>query len=211
MKHLVLAVCVSIGCLNVFAQSQLSTTTFNKTPQSSVTYDLPYSAEAVTNALENKMKSFGKAKKVKDFSVYKNVRIAEISNDAFSFYFNVEKKSRKDNNNAVLTMMIANEADVFYTPQDEPELFAKAREFLDSFSAPVAAAALELQINEQGDNVQKSDKKLKNLRDDAICYEKDKKKLEAKIADNIKDIEKQEKEVASQKEKLDALIKQRKN
>jgi hypothetical protein len=211
MKQSVLIITLFFISFMASAQSQTGTTTFNKAPQSSVIYDLPYSDEAVSNALENKMKAYGKAKKVKDFMVYKNIRISEISSDPLTVYFNVEKKSKKDKNNATLVMMLADDADNFYTAEQKPELFSKAKEYLDSFKAPVAAADLELQINGQDENLQKANKRLKKLRDDGIEYEKDKKKLEAKIADNIKEVEKQEKELASQKEQLDLLIKQRKN
>jgi hypothetical protein len=88
-------------------------------------------------------------------------------------------------------MLMANSADQFYRMDEKPELFVKGRQFLDSMNAPVAAAGLELQINNQDETVIKADKKLKKLRDDAIDFEKQKKRLEDKIAENVKDIEKQ--------------------
>ncbi len=211
MKQLFLMIVVCIITLSVNAQSQTGITTFNKSPQSSVIYNLPYSEEAVANAVENKMNSYGKPKKVKGFMMYKNVFISEISDQPLTLYFTTEKKSKRDNNNAVLTMMIADGADKFFTTEENPELFTKAKIYLDSFEKAVAAASLELNIKDQDDAVKKADKKLKNLRDDGIDYEKQKKKLEAKIAENITDVANQEKEAAKQKEQLDALIKQRKN
>lgn len=211
MKQLMLMIVVSIITLSVNAQSQTGITTFNKSPQPSVINNLPYSQEAVLNGVENKMSTYGKPKKVKGFNMYKNVLVPEISNEPLTIYFNAEKKSNRDNGNAVLTMLLSNEFDRFYSPEENSNLFAKAVTYLNSFEAPVAAASLELQINDQDDAVKKTDKKLKNLRDDGIDYENQKKKLDAKIAQNILDVAAQEKEAAKQKEQLDGLIKQRKN
>lgn len=211
MKQIILMIVVSIITLSVNAQSQTGITTFNKSPQPSVMYNLPFSQEAVFNGVENKMSPYGKPKKVKGFSMYKNVLVPEISNEPLTIYFNAEKKSNRDNGNAVLTMMLSNEFDRFYSPEENSGLFAKAVTYLNSFEAPVAAASLELQINDQDNVVKKTDKKLKNLRDDGIDYENQKKKLDAKIAQNISEVAAQEKEADKQKEQLDALIKQRKN
>jgi hypothetical protein len=210
MKY-ILVLCIGFIYQSAVAQSQTGLTTYNKIQQSSVFVDLPYSDEAAANALENRMIAFGKPKKVKDFIAYRNIQVPELSNDPISLYFNVERKSRKDNSNATITMLMANSADQFYRMDEKPELFVKGRQFLDSMNAPVAAAGLELQINAQDETVIKADKRLKKLRDDAIEFEKQKKRLEEKIAENVKDIEKQEKELAEQKIQLETLIKQRKN
>lgn len=211
MKQFLLLILVSFINIAANAQSQTGITTFNKSPQPSVIYNMPFSEEAVSNGVENKMSTFGKPKKVKGFSMYKNVLVPEISNEPITVYFNAEKKSNRDNGNTVLTLILSNEFDRFYSPEEYSGLFAKAVTYLNSFEAPVAAASLELQINAQDDVVKKTDKKLKNLRDGGIDYENQKKKLDAKIAQNISEIDAQEKEAAKQKEQLDTLIKQRKN
>ena len=211
MKQFLLLILVSFINIAANAQSQTGITTFNKSPQPSVIYNLPFSEEAVSNGVENKMSTFGKPKKVKGFSMYKNVLVPEISNEPLTIYFNAEKKSNRDNDNTVLTLILSNEFDRFYSPEENSSLFAKAVTYLNSFEAPVAAASLELQINARDNVVKKTDKKLKNLRDDGIDYENQKKKLDAKIAQNISEIDAQEKEAAKQKEQLDNLIKQRKN
>lgn len=211
MKLFFLSAIATISTLGLFAQSQTGTTTFNKSPQPAVIYNLPYSAEAVANGVENKMNTYGKPKKVKGFLMYKNILVTEISKNPVTIYFNAEKKSNKDDANAVLTMMISNEFDRFYAVEDNKELFESAKSFLNGFEPSVVAANLELKIKDQDESVKKSDKKLKNLRDDGIDYEKQRKKLEDKISQNTLDITAQEQELNKQKEQLDGLIKQRKN
>lgn len=211
MKTLVGLFLITTMTLSANAQTSITTATFNKLPQTAVQYNLPYSDEAVSNGLANKLSSYGKPKKMKEFLVYRNLNIPEISSSPVTLYFNVEKKSKKDNSNAVLTLLLSNEFDRFYTKEADPALFTKAMEYLNGFSAPVAAASLELGILSQDETTQKSDKKLKKLRDEAIDLEKQKKRIEERIEQNKKDIEAEEAELAKQKELLDGLIKQRKN
>jgi hypothetical protein len=198
-------------CLLSMAQSQNGTAMFNKATESAVVYTMNYSLAAVENGLEKKMSYWGKAKKVKGYTMYRSIRVPEVSNEPLTFYFSTDKKSNKDNSNTVLTLLIANEHDRFFKADENSELFSKARSFLNSFDEPVAAANLELMINEKEDIVKKNDKKLKGLRDDSIDFDKQKKKLEEKMAQNVKDIEQQEKELTKQREELDLLIKKRKN
>ena len=211
MKLIIFVIITAMITLNVNAQSLTGITSFNKSPQSSLIYNLPYSDEAVSGGIETKMIPFGKPRKMKGFLMYKNVRIPEISNDALTIYFGADKKSNKDNSNAVLTMLLANEGNRFYTTEENKELFSKAAIYLNTFEPAVAAASLELQIKEQDEVIKKTDKKLKNLRDDKIDFENQKKKLESKIEQNTNDIIKQEQDVTKQKELLDSLIKNRKN
>lgn len=211
MKKIIFATLAITATLCSMAQSQNGTASFNKNTESAVVYDLNYPLEAVENGLEKKMSNWGKAKKVKGYMMYRSIRIPEISNEPITFYFSADKKSSKDNNNSTITLLMANEFDRFYKADENSELFSKARAFLNSFAEPVAAANLEIMINDKEDLVKKTDRKLKGFRDDSIDYDKQKKKLEEKMAQNVKDIESHEKELAKQKEELDALIKQRKN
>lgn len=211
MKKIFVAVFSLAFYFTAAAQSETGTASFSKSAESAVIYNLSYSDEAVSNGLENKMNKWGKAKKAKGYLMYRNVLISDISKEPVTLYFSVDKKSSKDNGNSVLTMLIANEHDRFFKASEHGEMFSKAKEFLNSFKEPVEAADLELKITDQDETVKKNDKKLKKLRDDSIDNEKQKAKLEEKIAQNAKDIEQQEKDLATQKEQLDGLIKKRKN
>lgn len=211
MKKIFMAISAITFSLTASAQSETGTASFNKSAESAVIYNLSYSDEAVSNGLENKMNKWGKAKKAKGYLLYRNVLVSDISKEPVSLYFSVDKKSSKDNGNATITMLIANEHDRFYKADEHGEMFSKAKEFLNSFKESVEAADLELKIASQDETVKKNDKKLKKLRDESIDNEKQKKKLEEKMAQNVKDIELQEKELATQKEQLDGLIKKRKN
>ena len=211
MKNILMGVLMLAVSFSATAQSETGTASFNKSAESAVIYNLPYSADAASNGLENKMSKWGKAKKAKGYLMYRNVLVSEISKEPITLYFSVDKKSSKDDGNSVITMLMANEHDRFFKADEQAEMFRNAKEFLNSLKDPVIAADLELNITAQDEMVKKNDRKLKKLRDDSIDFEKQKKKLEEKIAQNIKDIEQQEKDLTTQKDQLDALIKKRKN
>jgi hypothetical protein len=209
MKQVLGIILLLCSVLVLQAQTAITTATFNKLPQTAVQFNIAFSDEAVENGLANKLAAYGKPKKIKEYLVYRNVNIPEISSTPVTLYFNVERKSKKDNNNSVLTLMLSNEFDRFYSKETDSTLFNNALQYLKGFEAPVAAASLELNILAQDENAQKSDKKLKKLRDEAINLEKDKVRIEEKIAQRKKEIEKEEIELAKQKELLDGLLKQR--
>lgn len=210
MKNLYASVVLCFIALSLQAQPGDGSASFNKRNVPAVVYDLPYSEEAVTTGFQNQMQSFGNGKKMKNFIQYSSVNIPEISTQKMNVYLIAEKKDRK-NDHTTLKMLIADEFDRFYSPQDNPEIFANAKQYLAAFDAPAAAANLELQIKEQEDVISKSDKKLKGLLNDGEDLEKQKKKIEDKIESNKKDIESQEKEIADLKQKLNDLTSQRKN
>ena len=138
------------------------------------------------------------------------INIAEISDKTVTLYIGVEKLSKKDNHTE-FTLLIANEFDRFYTASENAELFDKAKNFVNGFAEPVAAADLEIKIAAQQEVFAKNEKKLHKLKEDGADFEKQKKKIEEKIANNIKETETVSQESAKIKEALDALIKQRKN
>lgn len=211
MKQFMGVLTLMVLAFSVSSQSVITTATFDKLPQTAVQCNLAYSDEAVLSGLAKKLDSYGKPKKIKEYLVYRNLNIPKISSSPVTLYFNVEKKSKKDNSNAVLTMLISDESDRFYTKESDPAMFNKAKEYLNSFVDPVAASSLEFSIQSQDEITQKVEKKLKKLRDEGIDLEEQKKKIEMKIEQNKKDIELEEAALLRQKELLDELIKQRKN
>jgi hypothetical protein len=191
-------------------QPTVGSATFNKRNVAAVVFTMPYPEDAVTTGFENRMQAFGKSKKMKSYLLYQAVQVPEISTQTMNVYLKAERTSRKDEQ-SVLRFLIADEFDRFFTSQENPEIFANAMQFAGSFEALAAAANLELQILEQEDEVKKAGKKLNAILSDKEDYERQKQKIEEKIADAQKDIEEQEKELTGQKDKLGALITQRKN
>ena len=192
------------------AQGYEGTITYDKKKQRAIMMDYSYSADAVQNAVVQKMAKLGyKPKeekgifnKDKGFLVFKNAAITEISGDQMDYIVKVERKSRKESD--VSTMyVIMNKGDQNALDKMESYDIGRAKSFLGNMVPDVEAADLELQITAQQDVVAKAEKKLKGLKDDQSSLEK-------KLNDNKNDQEGTQKDIENQKIALERLFGRRK-
>jgi hypothetical protein len=191
-------------CSTAFAQTRVTTTDYQKISRSALVNEIPFSAKLVEDAIDDALAKKGyKGNSAKGFTVYKGARL--ISDEAYDIYFMVEKKSKKDKDNSVVTMMVSKGFDEFLTEKNDGPVLEKARHFLDSLRNTVARYDLEQQIIVQEDEVKSADKKHVSLQDESKDLEKKKRKLEEQISDNINNLENQLKEIEKQKQILETL------
>lgn len=193
-----------------FAQTYESSILYDKKKQQGLAIEYSYSPEAVENAIVLKLSKMGyKAKeekgilnKDKGFLVYKNIYITDISSDRMDYMIKVERKSRKESDEAILYMiMMKGEKNAFITMKAHDA--GKAKTFLNDMLPDIEAANLELQIKDQEEVVAKAEKKLSGL-------QKDKLELEEKMATNIRTQEETVKDIEAQKQNLELLRGKRK-
>src|SRR5687767_6659119 len=97
-----------------FTQAYESSTEYDKKKQAAFAIDYNYSEEAVENAIAKKMEKLGYNgkdekglfNKDKGFRVYKNASISEISSKSMDYIIKVERKSRKENDKAIVYLII---------------------------------------------------------------------------------------------------------
>jgi hypothetical protein len=197
-------------CAVSFAQAYENSIQYDKKKQLGLAIEYSYSPEAVENAIVQKLSRMGyKAKeekgilnKDKGFLVYKNIYITDISRDRMDYMIKVERKSRKESDEAILYMiMMKGDKNAFVTMESYDVGNAKA--FLNDMIPDIEAANLELQIKAQEEVVTKAEKKLSGL-------QKDKLELEEKMATNIRTQEETEKDIEAQKQNLELLRGKRK-
>jgi hypothetical protein len=180
--------------------------------------EFSYPPEAVENALIKKMEGMGyKTKeekglfnKDKGFRIYKAAFINDISSNSMDYVFKVERKSRKEKDEAQLFMIIMKGGDNMMKSFDSYAA-SSAKSFLNNLLPEVEAANLELQIKDQEDVVAKSEKKQKNLEEDLDSMEKKLKKLQDDIEQNKKDQDKQRQDIINQRNALDNLRSKRRS
>ena len=161
------------------AQAYEGNIEYNKKKELAFVIDYPYPSEAVENAITQKMEKLGyKGKeekglfnKDKGFRVYKNASISDISSNYMDYILKVERKSRKEKDEAVLYLIILKEGENAMTKFDSNEI-DHAKSFLNNLRPEVEAANLELQIKDQEETVAKAEKKLKGLQSDKEDLEK---------------------------------------
>lgn len=191
---------------------------YNKEKQACLVMEFDFPPLAVENAIVSKMNKLGyKGKeekgmfnKDKGFRVYKDAMVADISASRYSYIVNVDRKSRKESDAAVLYLIIMKDDGNALSRLNTEEL-SNAKTFLSNLTPDVEAENLELQITAQEDVVSKAEKKLKTLQNDKDDMEKRIKKLQDDIKQNEKDQEKQNAEIENQRKTLDELRAKRKS
>ena len=212
MKQIfLLFICVMTITAPAWSQAYEGNIEYNKKKQQAILIDYSYPPDAVQNAIVEKMRKMGyKAKeekgifnKDKGFLVFKNAYVTDISGDRMDFLINVERKSRKANDESVLYMIIMKDGDNALLTM-EPGTINNAKYFLNNLLPEVEAADLELRIKEQEETVARAEKKLRDLKDDQSSLEK-------KLQDNKSSQEATQKDIEAQKQALGTLMGKRRS
>lgn len=189
-----------------FSQSYEGTATYNKKTLPAIIADYPYSDDVVLGAIKDDLKKKGfTGKSNKGFWEYKGVLMNELGPDRLDLYIKVERKSKKEKDASILTMMAAKGYENFVSRSSDAAVSDGVRTLADSWLPAITAHALELDIAGQEENLKKAEKKLSTLITESSNLEKKRLQLEQSIGTNKTDITKQEAEVESQKKVLDNL------
>jgi hypothetical protein len=211
MKQILSFILSLAFCAASMAQSHTETVKYQKIDRQAVVNDMPFPEKTVRNAIDNKMEQLGyKGKESKGFVVYQSVKMTELGKDAYDLYFMADKKSRRDKDNSILTLMISKGFDAFAADSSDAALMSNAKEYLNNIKTMIGAYDLEQQIIGQEDAIKKADKKYSNTVEDGISLEKKKKNIEKDIEDNKKDQASQQAEIEKQRQILETLRGKRK-
>jgi hypothetical protein len=202
--YILLAVLVVTG-FAASGQAYEGTIEFDKKKQNAFVIDYSYSPEAVENAIIQKIEKMGYSSKTekglfnknKGFIVFRNTVITEIDPIQRDYMLKIEKKSRRDDDQTTLYLLIMSGDQNQLTMMKTDEV-AKAKLFLNNMLPDIEEAKLEIEIKGNEESVVKSEKKFKELQDE-------KSDLEKKLRKNAEEIEKQTKAIEVQRVSLDAL------
>ena len=195
-----------------FAQSPMQTTVeYNgqKYPCYITEYNLP--PEETQNVIQQKLKSQGyNADKSKGFLVYRNVRLKDLNSDeAQDFFFKIERKSRKEKDKSLVTMIAAKSGLILdgkvkgAATMANVGSAANSISFIKSFQSAMNLQQYNLEVAAQENEVAGAEKKLKSLLDEQEKLEKKIKDYQDDLEQNKKDQAKQDKEITKQKALLD--------
>ena len=211
MVKYILAAMLIFGCTASMAQSRSVAVEYQKIKRDAVVNEIPFNDKITAAAIADTLQKLGyKGKESKGFILYKSVLLPVLGKQSYDLYFSVDKKSKKDKETSVVTLMVSRDFDNFISESTSPEIMGNAKIYMDSLRNIVARYDLEQQISEQEELVNKNEKKLLGIIDDGEGYEKDKKKLEDKIGANKKAREKQQSDTDIQKQVLETLKGKRK-
>jgi len=208
-KLILLTIFLSISFF-LKAQAHEGSVQYNKGKQACIVMEYNYPPEAVENAMRAKLLKLGYGgkeekgmfNKDKGFRVYKETTVGEISPNKYDYAINIERKSHKEADETIVSLVIFKDDANALSKLSSDEL-EKVKSFLNNLLPEVEASNLEILIGAQILSLEKADKKLKTLQDEN-------KKLHEVLEKNIKDQELQKKEIENQNKSLDALKGRRK-
>ncbi|MET0637261.1 MAG: hypothetical protein ABWZ25_14620 [Chitinophagaceae bacterium] len=212
MREILLMITLlALAGIKTFGQSYEGTIDFDKKKQRAFVIDYAYSPEAVENAFVQKVEKLGYSAKTekglfnknKGFIVFRNTVISEIDPIQRDYLIKIEKKSRKDDDETTLYMVIMS-ADENQLPSMKTDEVARAKHFLNTLHPEIEEAKLEIEIRGNEETVAKSEKKYKELQEE-------KAELEKKLQKNTEDLERQTKQIEVQRLSLDTLKGKRKS
>lgn len=212
MKKISLLIFAIVALFSANAQSRTETVDYQKMSRQAIVNDFPFYEKTTRNGIEDKFQKMGyKGKEVKGYVVYRGVRLAELGPDSYDLYFMVDKKSRKDKDNSIVTMLISKGLETFVADSTDATLMANGKKYLEDLKQAILAYDLELQIAEQDNAVKGSEKEQKKLINTGMELQDEKTKLERKIEENIKAQADQKIEVEKQRQILETLKAKRKS
>ena len=211
MKIIIVFAALFFAMVPVFAQAHLTTVDYQKTMQPGVEMEMPFPEKTVMKTIVDKIEKLGyRANASKGFTIFKGVVIREISPNALDLYFNAERKSRKEKDAAVVTMMLSSGFERFIGDSTNSKIIENAKTFLNNLTVEVEAYDLELQVKDQEAETKKADKKYNNLVEDGQDLQKKKARIEKDIEENVRKQAEQKAEAEKQLQIFEILKAKRK-
>ena len=191
---------------------------YDKGMQPGLKLELPYTTEVSEATILKKLEAVGykpettgelfwKKNTINGFYVFKGVSLPSINGFRVDLYFDVKRKSRKENSKSVMSLLISKDGSNFISAETDNNTFNAASQFLNGFLSETEAYKHNLDVNKQEEAVKDAEKKLENLKDDEKKLNKKIVDTQRDMEDNIKNQAKQAQEIENQKLKLEELKK----
>ena len=212
MKKIIVSIIALVSLYTLQAQAIETKATYNKVAQPAVLAEYIYDAAIVETAITDdlKQRGFGKGKSTKGYNLYQAINFAEISADKIDLYIKTEKKSKKEKDRTIVTVLVSKGYDNFVSGTTETAMMTAILNYVNGLKPKFDTNSLELQVKDQEELVKKAEKKYNNLTDEGVDLEKKKRKVEDDIATNKNDQSAQKNEVEKQRQILASLKAQRK-
>lgn len=212
MKKIIFSLALLFAATCVQAQAHDGSVEYQKSQQPAAVIELPYNPDVVKAALNEYLSKKGKAKgsDLKGFVTYRNTQPLQSDSANADLFFKVERKSRQDKEVSVVSLLLAMPSqgmvsNVRYLNMEE------AKTYLNELAPTIESYNLELLVKDQNERVIKAENKYKDLVQNQADLEKKRADTEKKIQENQADMKTQMAEVEAQKQKLTALVSQRKS
>jgi len=213
MKRFLSILFVLLAVIKIsFSQAIAGKVDYQKSVQPASIIELPYNPDLIEGMLKDHFSKKGaKQSSSKGFLVYKGVQLTAADPASSDLYFKVDRKSRRESDRAVVYLVVTRPGENPATRSSEDNYGTdQAANFLNEMGSSVEAYSLEQDIKGQDDNIKKAERKYKNLVDDGSDLDKQKRRIDDKIQENIKNQNNQKNELEKQRQLLESLNAKRK-
>lgn len=197
-----------------YSQSVATAVSYDKASHPGLVLAVPYSEQIAEGAIVQKLSEIGfvpetkgalfwKKSKLNGFYVFRNVALRDTENQMVDLYFNVEKKSRKDEQCNIY--MLVNKNGEFVSSETNPVIFDAANNFLNSLSDYSAGYKMDTDIKNQEKAITNAEKKHQQLQNDEQNLQRRIQKLEQELSENRTQQENQLKTIEAERQKLEDL------
>jgi|SRR5690606_2534094 len=174
-----------------------------KTQHNTIVADFPCSKDILEKAFNNKTEKEGlkKSKKVKDFRVFSEVNVPDISPDKMDLYYNLEGNDSK----STLFIAISKGYDNFISSTNNPEMIARVQDWINSINTEVKKVQLDIDIKKQEEVIKTAQKNYESAKDNTKKLMEQKSKIEEEIKKSEQEEQKLNTEVGVQQSKLESI------
>ncbi len=187
MKKVLYLLIMVVACkVNLPAQAFEGKIEYQKTMQPVAIVEWPYSEGIVEDAIKDYLTKRGsKETNSNGFHIFKAAKLDSNDTDPSDLYFKIERKSRKEKDITVVSLLAtkANEA-ILVPPVEGSTRIDAEKSFLNNIAPFIEAHNLEIAINDQEDAVKKARKKYDNLLDEKNDLDKRIRKIQGELDQN---------------------------
>jgi hypothetical protein len=210
MKKLAFLTFALFSYAHSFSQAIVTITDYQKIQEPAIQYEIPFSEETVSRAIEDTLEKQGyKGKDTKGYTLYRDVHSTAIGPDTYNLYFKVERKSKSESETSIVTLMISKD-DIFISEATDMDIVTNAKAYIQNLKPVAQAYDLEEQIDAQTDALRKANKKLNDLLSDSVDIAKKEAKIQLQKQDNISSMTAQKADIEKQNLILQTLKGKRK-
>ena len=179
---------------------------YQKKKMPAAVIELPYAAEIVEKAIEEKFAARGfKGTKMKDYQMYRKVTLGP-DNNLYDVYVKAERRSRKEKESSIVYVVLARSNELLTSrTADDRHGTSDGKHFLNEFTPYLEAYNLNLEIKAQDEQIRKIEKKHEGLLREGENLRKRKQKLEEEILENENAVKQQVDTLGKMREVFEAL------
>jgi hypothetical protein len=188
MKKFYLLLCAgAMSRVGLFAQSYIGEQ--GKPPQTVAAIRLPYTSDQIENALKAYLSGKGyTSSHSRGYIVYRGVPLGADDKDGADLYFSTSTADRRQKDLTVLSMAPAKKnQDIGNGSFTDSTKLEAARIFLDSLAPFVASFSTGIQVNNQQEALQKTQKRMTDLLNDSTDLARRLRDLQSELTQNKAD------------------------